>query len=236
MPRAAPRPAWLCSPPNTAPLVARPQIGERGLNLSGGQRQRISLARAVYSDREIYLLDDPLSAVDARVGRHIFEECIRKALRGKTVVLVTHQLQVTTLPWDGSPSPPPQTRPPPPPRAWYKDLGPPLLSVRRRWAGEHPNPSSGSPLPSTRQGARALEGEKEKTFLRKNPKSPPRAGQSGAALDTVVLGFGLKTLSLFLPPLLLEPHCLSRMKKRHKELSEGPCLVWLCGQSVQPGD
>ncbi|XP_054566446.1 ATP-binding cassette sub-family C member 11 [Eptesicus fuscus] len=69
------------------------EIGERGLNLSGGQRQRISLARAVYSDREIYLLDDPLSAVDARVGKHIFEECIRKALRGKTVVLVTHQLQ-----------------------------------------------------------------------------------------------------------------------------------------------
>ncbi|XP_036296981.1 ATP-binding cassette sub-family C member 12 [Pipistrellus kuhlii] len=69
------------------------EIGERGLNLSGGQRQRISLARAVYSDRETYLLDDPLSAVDAHVGRHIFEECIRKALRGKTVVLVTHQLQ-----------------------------------------------------------------------------------------------------------------------------------------------
>ncbi|XP_059524086.1 ATP-binding cassette sub-family C member 11 isoform X1 [Myotis daubentonii] len=69
------------------------EIGERGLNLSGGQKQRISLARAVYSDREVYLLDDPLSAVDARVGQHIFEECIRKTLRGKTVVLVTHQLQ-----------------------------------------------------------------------------------------------------------------------------------------------
>ncbi|XP_014306305.2 ATP-binding cassette sub-family C member 11-like isoform X1 [Myotis lucifugus] len=69
------------------------EIGERGLNLSGGQKQRISLARAIYSDREVYLLDDPLSAVDTRVGKHIFEECIRKALRGKTVVLVTHQLQ-----------------------------------------------------------------------------------------------------------------------------------------------
>uniref|UniRef100_G1NYX0 ATP binding cassette subfamily C member 12 n=1 Tax=Myotis lucifugus TaxID=59463 RepID=G1NYX0_MYOLU len=69
------------------------EIGERGLNLSGGQRQRINLARAVYSDREVYLLDDPLSAVDARVGKHVFEECIRKTLRGKTVVLVTHQLQ-----------------------------------------------------------------------------------------------------------------------------------------------
>nr|KAF6405968.1 ATP binding cassette subfamily C member 12 [Molossus molossus] len=69
------------------------EIGERGLNLSGGQKQRISLARAVYSDHEVYLLDDPLSAVDAHVGKHIFEECIQKTLRGKTVVLVTHQLQ-----------------------------------------------------------------------------------------------------------------------------------------------
>ncbi|XP_014644056.1 PREDICTED: ATP-binding cassette sub-family C member 11 [Ceratotherium simum simum] len=69
------------------------EIGERGLNLSGGQKQRISLARAVYSDRDVYLLDDPLSAVDAHVAKHIFEECIQKKLRGKTVVLVTHQLQ-----------------------------------------------------------------------------------------------------------------------------------------------
>lgn len=70
------------------------QIGERGLNLSGGQKQRISLARAVYSNKDIVLLDDPLSAVDAHVGKHIFEECIKKELRGKSVVLVTHQLQV----------------------------------------------------------------------------------------------------------------------------------------------
>ncbi|XP_037372208.1 ATP-binding cassette sub-family C member 12 isoform X3 [Talpa occidentalis] len=70
------------------------EIGERGLNLSGGQRQRINLARAVYSDRELYLLDDPLSAVDAHVGKHVFEECIKKTLRGKTIVLVTHQLQL----------------------------------------------------------------------------------------------------------------------------------------------
>nr|XP_005908422.1 PREDICTED: ATP-binding cassette sub-family C member 11 [Bos mutus] len=69
------------------------EIGERGLNLSGGQKQRISLARAVYSDRELYLLDDPLSAVDAHVGKHIFEECFKKVLRRKTVILVTHQLQ-----------------------------------------------------------------------------------------------------------------------------------------------
>ncbi|XP_004417106.1 PREDICTED: ATP-binding cassette sub-family C member 11 [Odobenus rosmarus divergens] len=69
------------------------EIGERGLNLSGGQKQRISLARAVYSDRELYLLDDPLSAVDTLIGKHIFEECIKKMLRRKTVILVTHQLQ-----------------------------------------------------------------------------------------------------------------------------------------------
>ncbi|XP_025915458.1 multidrug resistance-associated protein 9 [Apteryx rowi] len=69
------------------------EIGERGLNLSGGQKQRISLARAVYANRDIYLLDDPLSAVDAHVGKHIFERCIEEALKGKTILLVTHQLQ-----------------------------------------------------------------------------------------------------------------------------------------------
>ncbi|XP_077165982.1 ATP-binding cassette sub-family C member 12-like isoform X2 [Paroedura picta] len=69
------------------------EIGERGLNLSGGQKQRISLARAVYANRDIYLLDDPLSAVDAHVGKNIFEKCIKEALHGRTVLLVTHQLQ-----------------------------------------------------------------------------------------------------------------------------------------------
>ena len=62
--------------------------------MSGGQKQRISLARALYADREIYLLDDPLSAVDAHVGLHIFTHCISSALKGKTVLFVTHQLQV----------------------------------------------------------------------------------------------------------------------------------------------
>ncbi|KAK3604649.1 hypothetical protein CHS0354_007192 [Potamilus streckersoni] len=69
------------------------EIGERGINLSGGQKQRVSLARAVYSDRDIYLLDDPLSAVDTHIGSHIFSECIKTVLKGKTVLLVTHQLQ-----------------------------------------------------------------------------------------------------------------------------------------------
>uniref|UniRef100_A0AAQ4QSQ4 ATP-binding cassette, sub-family C (CFTR/MRP), member 12 n=1 Tax=Gasterosteus aculeatus aculeatus TaxID=481459 RepID=A0AAQ4QSQ4_GASAC len=69
------------------------EIGERGLNLSGGQKQRISLARAVYSNGDIFILDDPLSAVDAHVGKHIFDKCIKQELQGKSIILVTHQLQ-----------------------------------------------------------------------------------------------------------------------------------------------
>ncbi|CAH1263046.1 ABCC5 [Branchiostoma lanceolatum] len=69
------------------------EIGERGVNISGGQKQRISLARALYADRDIYLLDDPLSAVDAHVGKHIFQQYIQTALKDKTVLFVTHQLQ-----------------------------------------------------------------------------------------------------------------------------------------------
>uniref|UniRef100_A0A667YK51 ATP binding cassette subfamily C member 12 n=1 Tax=Myripristis murdjan TaxID=586833 RepID=A0A667YK51_9TELE len=65
------------------PYGDQTEIGERG----------ISMARAVYSNKDIYLLDDPLSAVDAHVGKHIFEECIKKELRGKSIILVTHQLQ-----------------------------------------------------------------------------------------------------------------------------------------------
>lgn len=72
------------------------EIGEKGINLSGGQKQRISIARAVYSDRDIYLFDDPLSAVDSNVGKHIFEKVIGPdgMLGGKTRVLVTHRLSV----------------------------------------------------------------------------------------------------------------------------------------------
>lgn len=69
------------------------EIGDRGINLSGGQKQRVSVARAVYSNRDIYLLDDPLSAVDVHVGRHIFYECFKKYMHEKTIILVTHQLQ-----------------------------------------------------------------------------------------------------------------------------------------------
>ncbi|XP_020828220.1 ATP-binding cassette sub-family C member 3 [Phascolarctos cinereus] len=68
------------------------EIGEKGINLSGGQRQRVSLARAVYSDADIFLLDDPLSAVDSHVAKHIFDHVIgpNGVLGGKTRVLVTH--------------------------------------------------------------------------------------------------------------------------------------------------
>lgn len=68
-------------------------VGDRGISLSGGQKARISLARAVYRQADIYLLDDPLSAVDSHVGKQLFEQCLRGYLRNKIVVLVTHQLQ-----------------------------------------------------------------------------------------------------------------------------------------------
>lgn len=66
-------------------------VGEHGIVLSGGQLARVNLARAVYADADVYLLDDPLSAVDVRVGEHIFEQCICKLLRDKIKVLVTHE-------------------------------------------------------------------------------------------------------------------------------------------------
>ncbi|XP_078381051.1 multidrug resistance-associated protein 1-like isoform X2 [Oculina patagonica] len=68
------------------------EIGERGINLSGGQKQRVSLARAVYYNADVYLLDDPLSAVDSHVGKHIFDNVIgpRGLLQNKTRLLVTH--------------------------------------------------------------------------------------------------------------------------------------------------
>ncbi|KAF8977551.1 hypothetical protein BGZ46_007309 [Entomortierella lignicola] len=80
--------------PDLAMLVAGDQteIGERGINLSGGQKQRVSLARAAYQDADIYLLDDPLSAVDAHVDQHLWEHLIGPdgLLKDKTRILVTH--------------------------------------------------------------------------------------------------------------------------------------------------
>lgn len=68
-------------------------VGEKGKSLSGGQKARINLARCVYKIADIYLLDDPLSAVDANVGKHLYDNCIRGFLSDKICVLVTHQLQ-----------------------------------------------------------------------------------------------------------------------------------------------
>ncbi|XP_028797343.1 ABC transporter C family member 10-like [Neltuma alba] len=68
------------------------EIGERGVNLSGGQKQRIQLARALYQNADIYVLDDPFSAVDAHTATNLFNEYVMDALQGKTVLLVTHQV------------------------------------------------------------------------------------------------------------------------------------------------
>ncbi|CAG9823622.1 unnamed protein product [Phaedon cochleariae] len=75
------------------PYGDKTMVGDRGVSLSGGQRARINLARAVYKPADIYLLDDPLSAVDTHVGKELFEQCITGYLRNKIVVLVTHQIQ-----------------------------------------------------------------------------------------------------------------------------------------------
>ncbi|XP_017068419.2 LOW QUALITY PROTEIN: probable multidrug resistance-associated protein lethal(2)03659 [Drosophila eugracilis] len=79
------------------PFKDKSLVGERGSSLSGGQRARIGLARAVFRDASIYLLDDPMSAVDTKVANHIFEHCVRGYLEGSTVVLVTHQQQFLQL-------------------------------------------------------------------------------------------------------------------------------------------
>lgn len=71
-------------------------VGERGAALSGGQKARVNLARALFYEADIYLLDDPLSALDPAVAKHIFDECFRTFLRRKTVLLVTHQVQFST--------------------------------------------------------------------------------------------------------------------------------------------
>uniref|UniRef100_A0A803MIJ7 ABC-type xenobiotic transporter n=1 Tax=Chenopodium quinoa TaxID=63459 RepID=A0A803MIJ7_CHEQI len=86
---------WRCSlikDLDLLPFGDMTDIGERGVNLSGGQKQRIQLARALYQDADIYLLDDPFSAVDAHTATSLFSEYIMEALSGKTVLLVTHQV------------------------------------------------------------------------------------------------------------------------------------------------
>lgn len=70
------------------------EIGERGITISGGQKQRLNIARAIYFDAEVVLMDDPLSAVDAHVGRHIFDSAILGLLKDKCLILATHQLWV----------------------------------------------------------------------------------------------------------------------------------------------
>ncbi|XP_044834651.1 ATP-binding cassette sub-family C member 6-like isoform X2 [Mauremys mutica] len=78
------------------PAGSKSEIGEKGINISGGQKQRVSLARAVYKKAAVYLLDDPLSAVDAQVGQHIFEHVIgpNGLLKDRTRVLVTHAINI----------------------------------------------------------------------------------------------------------------------------------------------
>jgi ATP-binding cassette subfamily C (CFTR/MRP) protein 1 len=73
------------------------EIGENGINLSGGQKQRVSIARAVYANTELYLMDDPLSAVDAHVGKHIFENVLSSktgVLKDKTRIIATNSLNI----------------------------------------------------------------------------------------------------------------------------------------------
>ncbi|XP_075371089.1 ATP-binding cassette sub-family C member 6 isoform X1 [Mycteria americana] len=78
------------------PAGQKSEIGEKGINISGGQKQRVNLARAVYQKASIYLLDDPLSAVDAHVGQYIFERVLGRngLLKDKTRVLVTHTINI----------------------------------------------------------------------------------------------------------------------------------------------
>jgi ATP-binding cassette subfamily C (CFTR/MRP) protein 1 len=73
------------------------EIGEKGINLSGGQKARISLARAVYSDKDIILMDDPISALDASVRKKVIMNLILKFIRNKTRVLVTHAIDFIHL-------------------------------------------------------------------------------------------------------------------------------------------
>uniref|UniRef100_A0A668A935 ATP-binding cassette, sub-family C (CFTR/MRP), member 10 n=1 Tax=Myripristis murdjan TaxID=586833 RepID=A0A668A935_9TELE len=78
---------------NVLPSGDKTEVGENGVTLSGGQKARLALARAVYMDKDIYLLDDPLAAVDADVAHHLMQKCIMGILRGKTRILCTHRIE-----------------------------------------------------------------------------------------------------------------------------------------------
>ncbi|XP_073732038.1 ATP-binding cassette sub-family C member 10 [Misgurnus anguillicaudatus] len=78
---------------NVLPNGDQTEVGENGVTLSGGQKSRLALARAVYMDKEMYLLDDPLAAVDADVAHHLMEKCILGILRNKTRILCTHRIE-----------------------------------------------------------------------------------------------------------------------------------------------
>ncbi|CAK4737565.1 unnamed protein product, partial [Aphanomyces euteiches] len=80
------------------PAGDRTEIGAKGLNLSGGQKARVSLARACYSDADVFILDSPLSAVDAIVSSEIFRKCFHGLLHHKTVLLVTHNPEIIASP------------------------------------------------------------------------------------------------------------------------------------------
>ena len=73
------------------------EIGEKGINLSGGQKARISLARAVYADKQLILMDDPISALDANVKKKIFKRVFKRKLADRTRVLVTHAVDFLHL-------------------------------------------------------------------------------------------------------------------------------------------
>ena len=79
------------------PAGDQTEIGEKGINLSGGQKARLSLARAVYADKEMILMDDPISALDANVKKNIFNKVFQGELKNKTRVLVTHAVDFLHL-------------------------------------------------------------------------------------------------------------------------------------------
>ena len=76
------------------PAGDKTEIGEKGINISGGQKQEVALARAVYANRDIVVLDDPLSALDVHVGNKVFEKLVVELLKDKLVVLVTHNVSL----------------------------------------------------------------------------------------------------------------------------------------------